>query len=45
VEQALNGFMTYVRRQLGGSQEHGDKKIHEAEAHYDMPLNEEIKQE
>ena len=44
-EQALNGFMTYVRRQRVGSQEYGDKKIHEAQAHYDMPLDEEIKQE
>lgn len=44
-EQALNGFMAYVRRQRAGSQEYGDKKIHEDQADYDIPLDEEIKQE
>lgn len=44
-EQALNGFMAYVRRQRAGSQEYGDKKIHEDQADYDISLDEEIKQE
>jgi four helix bundle protein len=44
-EQALNGFMAYVRRQRAGSQEYGDKKIHEDQADYDIPLNEQDKQE
>lgn len=35
-EQALNGFMAYVRRQRAGSQEFGDKKIHEELADYDV---------
>ncbi|HMB24284.1 MAG TPA: four helix bundle protein, partial [Anaerolineales bacterium] len=33
-EQALNGFMAYIRRQRAGSQEYGDKKIHEEQAEY-----------
>lgn len=33
-EQALNGFMSYVRRQRQGAQEYGDKKIHEDQAEY-----------
>lgn len=33
-EQALNGFMAYVRRQRAGSQEYGDKTMHEAQADY-----------
>jgi four helix bundle protein len=44
-EQALNGFMSYVRRQRVGSKEYGDQKIYEAQAEYDIPLDEEIKQE
>jgi four helix bundle protein len=28
-EQALNGFMSYVRRQRAGSQEYGDKAMHD----------------
>jgi len=35
-EQALNGFMTYVRRQRAGSQEYGDKAVHEDQASYDI---------
>jgi hypothetical protein len=35
-EQALNGFMSYVRRQRAGSQEYGDKKIREDQADYDV---------
>ena len=33
-EQALNGFMAYVRRQRAGSQEYGDKAMHEVQADY-----------
>ena len=39
-EQALNGFMSYVRRQRAGSQEFGDKKIHEDQADYDPSQSE-----
>ncbi|MDO8752835.1 MAG: four helix bundle protein, partial [Anaerolineales bacterium] len=35
-EQALNGFMSYVRRQRAGSQEYGDKSIHEDQSSYDV---------
>lgn len=35
-EQALNGFMSYVRRQRAGSQEYGDKKIREGQADYSV---------
>lgn len=35
-EQALNGFMSYVRRQRAGSHEYGDKRIHEDQADYDI---------
>ncbi|MBI5823794.1 MAG: four helix bundle protein [Chloroflexi bacterium] len=35
-EQALNGFMSYVRRQRTGSQEYGDKSVHEDQASYDI---------
>jgi four helix bundle protein len=35
-EQTLNGYMAYVRRQRAGSQEYGDKKIHEDQAGYDV---------
>lgn len=34
-EQALNGFMTYVRRQRAGSKEFGDKALHEDQAQYE----------
>lgn len=44
-EQALNGFMTYVRRQRAGSQEFGDKRIHEGQANYEIPLGEEDTQQ
>ena len=37
-EQALNGFMSYVRRQRAGSQEYGDKKIHENQVDYEVDL-------
>lgn len=40
-EQALNGFMAYVRRQRAGSQEFGDKRIHEELADYDAVLEHE----
>jgi len=33
-EQTLNGYMNYVRRQRAGSQEYGDKKVHEDQADY-----------
>ncbi|MEW6401539.1 MAG: four helix bundle protein [Chloroflexota bacterium] len=39
-EQALNGFMAYVRRQRAGSQEYGDKKLHEDSADYLVPPTE-----
>jgi hypothetical protein len=35
-EQTLNGFMPYVRRQRAGTQEYGDKKIHEDQAEYEI---------
>ena len=35
-EQALNGFMSYVRRQRTGSQEYSNESIHEGEASYDV---------
>ena len=44
-EQALNGFMAYIRRQRAGSQEYGDKKIHENQADYDIPSDEENNKE
>jgi four helix bundle protein len=37
-EQALNGFMSYVRRQHAGSQEFGDKGIREDQVVYDATL-------
>jgi four helix bundle protein len=40
-EQALNGFMTYVRRQRAGAQEYGDKKIREDQAEYYASLEDE----
>ena len=33
-EQALNGFMSYIRHQRAGSQEFGDKAMHEEPADY-----------
>jgi four helix bundle protein len=35
-EQTLNGYMNYVRRQRAGSQEFGDKKIHEEQMDYEV---------
>ena len=43
--EALNGFMSYVRRQRAGSQEYGDKRLHEDQADYEILLGEEDKQE
>ena len=40
-EQALNGFMSYVRRQRAGAQEFGNKKVGESPADYDVTLFEE----
>ncbi len=37
-EQTLNGYMSYIRRQRAGSQEYGDKKIHEDQADYTVTL-------
>jgi len=33
-EQALNGFMGYIRRQRAGAQEFGDKAVHEEPVEY-----------
>ncbi|OGO28524.1 MAG: hypothetical protein A2W33_00345 [Chloroflexi bacterium RBG_16_52_11] len=33
-EQALNGFMSYVRRQRAGTQDYGDKAFHEEPANF-----------
>jgi len=44
-EQALNGFMTYVRRQRAGSQEYGDKPVHEDRASYDLTSYEKSNEE
>ena len=38
-EQTLNGYMNYVRRQRTGSQEFGDKAMHEDQAGYDVIQN------
>ena len=38
-EQALNGFMSYIRRQRAGAQEYGDKKAQEEQADYVMDLD------
>ena len=35
-EQTLNGYMNYIRRQKTGSQEFGDKTVHEDQAEYDI---------
>jgi four helix bundle protein len=42
-EQALNGFMAYIRRQRAGSREYGDKKLHADQADYETSY-EEIKE-
>ncbi len=44
-EQALNGFMAYIRRQRAGSKEFGDKTIHEETADYEVPADEELRQQ
>jgi four helix bundle protein len=41
-EQTLNGYMNYVRRQRAGSQEFGDKAIHEDQAAYSVSLSDDI---
>ena len=33
-EQTPNGYMNYIRRQHAGSQEYGDKKVHENQLNY-----------
>jgi four helix bundle protein len=40
-EQALNGFMAYVRRQRAGSQEDGAKRIRDGQTDYDVTFLEE----
>lgn len=35
-EQALNGFMSYVRRQRAGAQDYGDKRMGEVQIDYDV---------
>ena len=37
-EQALYGFMSYLRRQRAGVQEYGDKRIGESQTDYDVTL-------
>ena len=44
-EQALNGFMAYVRRQRAGSQEYGNKAVHEDQAEYELPYFEKSNKE
>lgn len=44
-EQALNGFMSYVRRQRAGVQEYGDKTIHENQADYELTSDEKSNEE
>jgi four helix bundle protein len=41
--QTLNGYMAYIRRQRAGSQEFGNKKIHEELTEYDITLMEDDK--
>ena len=36
-EQALNRFMSYIRRQRAGAQDYGDKRIGEGQMDYDVP--------
>lgn len=40
-EQALNGFMAYIRRQRAGSEDYGDKKMGEDQIDYDVSSLEE----
>jgi len=40
-EQALNGFMSFVRRQRAGNQDYGDKRIREEQVDYDVSSLEE----
>jgi four helix bundle protein len=40
-EQALNGFMSYIRRQRAGSKEFGDKTLGESQTDYDVTFLEE----
>jgi four helix bundle protein len=42
-EQALNGFMAYIRRLRAGSKEYGDKKVHEGQARYETVSYEKAK--
>ena len=44
-EQTLNGYMNYVRRQRAGSQEYGDKKIHENQSGYGLLTLEEVNED
>ncbi len=44
-EQALNGFMSYVRRQRAGSHEFGDKAIHEDQSEYELESQEDLDHE
>jgi four helix bundle protein len=37
-EQALIGFIAYVRRQRAGAQDYGDKRIGESQTDYDVTL-------
>lgn len=39
-EQTLNGYMNFVRRQQAGSQEFGNKAIHEDQVNYLVSYNE-----
>jgi four helix bundle protein len=39
-EQALNGFMSYVRRQRTGSQEYGEKPLREDQVEYNIEPDE-----
>jgi four helix bundle protein len=40
VEQLLNGYMAYIRRKREGTQEYGDRSVHEDSAEYEMPEQE-----
>jgi hypothetical protein len=44
-EQALNGFMSYIRRQRAGAQEYGEHAIHEERAGYEFTYSEEDNKE
>lgn len=41
-EQTLNGYMSYVRRQRAGSQEFGDKAVHEDQVDYTFSVNDDL---